>query len=182
MWSIASTRFVLYTARLRSCTDLYINNRLLEEAGLLLSWRLCARTEPFAEMRAVWVRKLALLHESCLNTEQSWTETKYNCRLEESKREKWREWESAVIAHSDWEKVEKGQTAGAGLMLFTLFYKLKKREWKRAHLMLQLEAWESLSSQEKHWTNLHIPHWKMGFIIYQDHLWEITLEKKITWK
>ncbi len=132
MWSIASTRFVLYTARLRSCTDLYINNRLLEEAGLLLSWRLCARTEPFAETRAVWVRKLALLHESCLNTEQSWTETKYNCRLEESEREKWREWESAVIAHSDWEKVEKGQTAGAGLMLFTLFYKLKRERVKES--------------------------------------------------
>ncbi len=131
MWSVASTRFVLYTARLRSCTDLYINNRLLEEAGLLLL-RLCARTEPFVEMRAVWVRKLALLHESSLNTEQSWTETKYNCRLEESKREKWREWESAVIAHSDWEKVEKGQTAGAGLMLFTLFYKLKRERVKES--------------------------------------------------
>lgn len=44
--------------------------------------------------------------------------------------------------------------------------------------MLQLEAWESFSSQAKHWTNSHIPHWKMGFIIYQDHLWEITLKKR----
>lgn len=32
------------------------------------------------------MRKLALLHESSPNTEQSGTETKYNCRLEESER------------------------------------------------------------------------------------------------